>query len=132
MSSHGRRQRVAAYALLVQDGCLLLRRLAHINHAAGSLTLPRGGLELGRHPQTAVIREVFEETGLRIALKGIAGIDSEVLRLKEGPLHALRIIYNAGIISGSLAYEENGSTDMCRWLSHAECLDTPLVPVAER
>jgi 8-oxo-dGTP pyrophosphatase MutT (NUDIX family) len=55
-------QRPAAYAVLVQDGEVLLTRVT------GGMfwTLPGGGIDHGEHPDDAVHRETFEETGLEL------------------------------------------------------------------
>ena len=54
--------RVAAYAVVERRGKLLLThwRRGHLH----GWTLPGGGLEPGEDPRDAVVREVFEETGL--------------------------------------------------------------------
>ena len=56
--------RLAAYAVIVQDGHILLCRVAPGNLGAGLWTLPGGGLEFGESPEVGVVREVEEETGL--------------------------------------------------------------------
>ena len=55
--------RVAAYAIITDDSDNML--LAHWRagrHAAW--TLPGGGIDPGEDPKDAVVREVFEETGI--------------------------------------------------------------------
>ena len=61
-----RRQRVAAYAVIVRGGDVLLSRLAPSISEEELWTLPGGGIEFGEHPDAAVVREVYEETGLRL------------------------------------------------------------------
>ena len=61
-------QRVAAYAVIIRDGQILLSKIAPHISADGLWTLPGGGLDHGEDPRDAVVREVHEETGLRCAL----------------------------------------------------------------
>jgi len=61
-----RRQRVAAYAVILRDNCVLLSRLAPYLAPTERWTLPGGGIDFGEHPRDAVVREVYEETGLHV------------------------------------------------------------------
>lgn len=118
--------RVAAYAVITDDDGRVL--LAHWHEGRrSSWTLPGGGLEAGEHPETAARREVLEETGYRVVLDGLLGIDSRVIparqRVRSGhdqPLHALRIIYRARVVGGKLRNEVDGSTDRAEWFALAD------------
>lgn len=123
--------RVAAYGVIIRDGCLLL---SHWNqNGRGGWTLPGGGLEGGENPAETAVREIFEETGYHAALDTLLGIDNHVIpahsRLSgavAGPLNAVRVIYRASILSGDLAHEKGGSSDEARWvpLDELEALPT--------
>ncbi|RLP75218.1 NUDIX domain-containing protein [Mycetocola tolaasinivorans] len=112
--------RVAAYGI-ISDGSQIL--LAHWNeHGHSGWTLPGGGIDPGEDPADAVIREIREETGYEAEVIRLIGIDSLVTpahrRLdptRNVPLHNLRIVYEARVVSGELRYEENGSTDWAAW-----------------
>jgi len=56
--------RPGAYAILYSAGDLLLTFQAEPNP---EIQLPGGGIDTGEHPLQALHREVFEETGWRIA-----------------------------------------------------------------
>lgn len=58
------RLRPGAYAILPRGGGLLLTRQIDSDEA---LQLPGGGIDPGESPLSALHREVFEETGWRIA-----------------------------------------------------------------
>jgi ADP-ribose pyrophosphatase YjhB (NUDIX family) len=115
--------RVAAYAIVTDDdGRVLLAHWAEGHRSAW--TLPGGGLEQGEDPEDAARREVFEETGYRVELDGILGIDSHIVPAKnrihrghDRPLHALRIVYRAHVVGGRLQHELDGSTDEAGWFT---------------
>ncbi len=112
--------RVGAYAVVVRDGDLLL---THWNEDGRTgWTLPGGGLEDFETAEQAVVREVREETGYQVQLRTLLGVDSLFIDAEErivagaGPLHALRVVYLAGIIGGELTHEVGGSSDEARWV----------------
>ncbi|CAB4696551.1 unannotated protein [freshwater metagenome] len=62
------RRRLAAYALVVRGGDVLLTRLSARVTDDELWTLPGGGVEHGEDPRAAVVREVHEETGLEVSV----------------------------------------------------------------
>ncbi len=124
-------QRVSSYALLTEDAKILLCRLSPSISPRGEWTLPGGGIEFGEHPEDAVIREVFEETGLKIRLTALAEVDSIVFNVTDGRMHAIRFIYRARIKGGKLTPEANGTTDNCAWFTWDEARCLPLVTLAK-
>jgi 8-oxo-dGTP diphosphatase len=126
--------RVAAYAVIVDDGRMLLSRL--VEAAPARWTLPGGGIDPGEDPADAAVREVLEETGHEVVLDELLGIDSLVIPAADGldgAQHALRIVYRAHVVGGALRDEVGGSTDAAAWfdLSDVERLDlVELVGVA--
>ena len=116
--------RVAAYGVIIRDGCILL---SHWNeHGRSGWTLPGGGLEDGEHPAEAAVREIFEETGYHAGLDVLLGIDNHVIPARSRlagvthPLNAIRIVYRAHVISGEITHEVGGSSDEARWIPLAE------------
>ncbi|MFD3997538.1 NUDIX hydrolase [Streptomyces sp. NPDC058583] len=111
--------RVAAYAVCVRDGQMLLARwVAH--DGTKRWTLPGGGMDHGEEPVDTVVREVEEETGYLTEPTALLGIDSirrGWLRRLGGPgdFQGLRIIYEARITGGALRNETDGSTDLAAW-----------------
>ena len=113
--------RVAAYAVIVEDGRILLAHWSQGGHSGW--TLPGGGIDPGEDPADAAVREIAEETGYRAELGDLIGVDSKVIpaenRLSGSgvPLHALRIVYTARVIGGELTDELDGSTDEAAWFA---------------
>src|SRR3954447_22342272 len=110
--------RLAAYALCVEDGRVLLVRYAPPAGAA-HWTLPGGGVGHGEDPFHAVIREVAEETGCDAVVESLLGVDSRVIpadRAAGLPDHQnVGIFYRVGITGGQLQPEPNGEIAESVW-----------------
>lgn len=120
-----RKLRVAAYAICVRDGQVLLAR----SPGPGGVpewVLPGGGTEHGEDPHDTVVREVEEETGYRVEPTALLGVDSNRLtrpsRVGPGRLlrrtvdhHGVRLVYEARVTGGGLRFEVGGSTDLAAW-----------------
>jgi 8-oxo-dGTP diphosphatase len=117
------RQRVAAYAVIIRGGEILLSRLAPRVSNGELWTLPGGGLDHGEDPQAAVVREVFEETGLRATVSRDARVYSmHNARARYGKdkadFHALRIVFEGWVAADAPApevQEVDGSTVAAAW-----------------
>jgi ADP-ribose pyrophosphatase YjhB (NUDIX family) len=115
-----RNLRVAAYAVCVRDGQILLARSPGPD-GTPEWVLPGGGMEHGEDPYDTVRREVAEETGYRIRVTGFLGVDSRrhlFPRRRLTPVtdhHALRLVYEGEITGGELRHEVGGSTDFAAW-----------------
>ncbi|MFJ4976942.1 NUDIX hydrolase [Streptomyces coeruleorubidus] len=110
---------MAAYAVCVRDGQILLARSPAAD-GTPEWVMPGGGMEHGEDPYDTVRREVEEETGYRIEVTGLLGVDSSHRVLREGigravDHHAVRFVYEGRIIGGELRNEVNGSTDLAAW-----------------
>ena len=133
------RQRVAAYAVIVRDDRILLSRLAERVTRDELWTLPGGGLDHGEDPRDAVVREVYEETGLRAEVGDRARVLSAHLpgAWRDGErvdAHALRIVYDGWVPRGSpepRVVEVDGSTAEAAWvpLDDVRSGAVPVVPM---
>ncbi|MEU8774152.1 NUDIX hydrolase [Streptomyces sp. NPDC048606] len=119
--------RLAAYAVCVRDGEVLLAR--HVPpKGEPTWTLPGGGVEHGEDPFDAVVREVAEETGYASVVERLLGVDSRVIPAAErlvpgGSEHQnVGVFYRVRVTGGRLRPEPNGET--------AESVWTPLHDVA--
>jgi 8-oxo-dGTP diphosphatase len=121
-----RRQRVAAYAVIVRAAHILLARIAPSISETEQWTLPGGGIDFGEHPADAVVREVHEETGLDCVVGRPIWVGSahRVLdlgarsELTPSEMHSVRIVFDAWVPPDAPAprvVEVDGSTADARW-----------------
>ncbi|MER7051156.1 NUDIX hydrolase [Streptomyces sp. NPDC000351] len=120
-----RKLRVAAYAICVRDGQVLLAR----SPGPGKVpewVLPGGGTEHGEDPHDTVVREVEEETGYRVEPTALLGVGSHRVTRpsRVGPggflrrttdQHAVQLVYEVRVTGGDLRFEVGGSTDLAAW-----------------
>ena len=134
-----KRQRVAAYAVILREGQILLSRLAPRVTPDELWTLPGGGLDHGEDPRDAVVREVHEETGLDVVVGETARVYSAHLPgvWRDGrrvDAHALRIVYEGWVPLDApepRVVEVGGSTVAAGWHPVADVLDgtVPAAPM---
>jgi 8-oxo-dGTP diphosphatase len=125
----GRVQRVGAYAICIDnesgnEPLLLMCRLTAETGRPGWWTIPGGGLDFGEAPRDAVVREAREETGYEIRVGELLAVDSlardAYVEGETVPYHAVRVVFRAEIIGGSLTHEASGSTDRAAWFTREE------------
>lgn len=102
-------------AFIVNDGKILLVQENHVPDK-GKWNLPAGKLDYGENPSEAVVREVFEETGLQFKPTAILGLHSVHRKDVDkheandtGTTHVLRIVY-IGDFKGELT-NKHGETE---------------------
>src|SRR5215469_18109348 len=106
--------RLAAYAVCIEDGRVLLARYVQPEFEANWWTLPGGRVEQAEDPFDAVIREVAEETGCDAVVERLLGVDSRVIPAAERPPglhgehHNVGIFYRVRITGGELRPEPGG------------------------
>lgn len=113
------------------SGRLLLVRVTSGLADAGLWTLPGGGIEWGEHPETALIRELEEETGIvDIKKSRLAAVYSQVYENPEyrkgDPVHHIGIVYDVTLAKFDIRAEIEGSTDHCEWLTESQARRLPL------
>lgn len=141
MGTLPKRQRVAAYAVILRDDRILLSRLSANVTSDELWTLPGGGLDHGEDPRTAVVREIYEETGLDAEVGEAARVYSAHLPTawRDGrrvDAHVLRIVYDGWVPVDApepQVVEVDGSTAEAAWLPVADVLGgrVPVVPLVQ-
>lgn len=131
-------QRLAAYAVILRGDEILLSRLAERVTKHELWTLPGGGLDHGEDPREAVVREIYEETGLRAEV----GLTSHVFSMhladtwrrgRRVDAHSVRIVYDGWVAPDAPAprvMEVDGSTADAAWQPISAVLDGSLPTVS--
>lgn len=131
-------QRVAAYAVITRGDQILLSRLSERVTRSELWSLPGGGLEHGEHPRDAVVREVYEETGLKATVGETSRVfsmhaEDSWRRGRRVDAHAIRIVYEGWVPADAptpRVVEVDGSTAEAAWKPIAGVLDGTVPTVA--
>jgi 8-oxo-dGTP diphosphatase len=135
-----RTQRLGAYAIAVDGGHILLTRISPVGYPAGSWTLPGGGVDHGESPHDAVLRELYEETGLRAVTSRLIDVhDVHVVDLgrddRYEDYHGVHLLYAVEIDRSDEPYvvEIGGTTDLAAWVSIDDVGSVvgPVLPMVE-
>lgn len=101
--------KVAAAALIVQDGRVLLVRRVNEPHR-GQWTLPAGFVDGGEDPAEAAERECLEETGLTVRVTRVF----DIIGGREHPRGAdFVIVYLAEVLGGDMKPDDDA--DAVEW-----------------
>lgn len=118
-----KRQRVAAYAIVLSSRGLLATQFSSRTAVPGLWGLPGGGLDGTESAAQAVIREIAEETGQQAEIDQVLDLQSDhwIGRAPSGRIedfHALRIIYAATCPDPTdpVVHDVGGTTAAARWL----------------
>jgi ADP-ribose pyrophosphatase YjhB (NUDIX family) len=95
----------AAGAMLFRNSQILLVKRS-VDPGKGDWCIPAGFTEWCEHPQQTAVREVKEETGLDIKIKGIFDI---FMGMDDPRTHAVLILYLADVVGGKLRAGDDAS-----------------------
>ncbi len=133
-----RTQRLGAYAVVVHEDALLLTRISPIGYPAGWWALPGGGVDHGESPHVAVERELYEETGLRATSRRLVDVhDIHVVDVGRDDayedFHGVHVLYAVEVDPTVTPHvvEQDGTTDLVRWVPLDEMPPGPMLPVVE-
>ncbi|MFC3053091.1 NUDIX hydrolase [Kordiimonas pumila] len=92
----------------------------------GSWSIPGGAQELGETLEEAVIREIFEETGITAKVDSFLDVVDLIHHAKDGTVdyHYSLIDYSASYISGKVTAGDDAAE--ARFFPLEEALDLPL------
>lgn len=95
--------------------CLMIQRTKA--PYIGRFAMPGGKIEVGEHPEQAVVREFREETGLDVEIVHYAGTVSEVIPVDGGLNHFLMCVFRLRTVGGQLCESDEGPL---AWLTQSE------------
>ncbi|MDB4897491.1 MAG: ADP-ribose pyrophosphatase [Firmicutes bacterium] len=101
---------------------LLIKRLNE--PYVGMWAIPGGKVEVGEHPDAAMVREFREETGLKVAVERFCGCISEKYPGRDGEGHFLIYLFRLRITGGELGEQKEGPLQWVR----PEDLDAIAIP----
>ena len=106
--------------MILREDRVLLSRLAPHLAPTERWTLPGGGIDFGEHPRDAVVREVYEETGLHAQVGEHAWVDSALIAGGDDgdERQAVRIVYDGWVGADApepRVVEIDGSTVDAAW-----------------
>jgi ADP-ribose pyrophosphatase YjhB (NUDIX family) len=87
--------KVAVGVVIARNGQILLNRRA-IDPGKGRWSFPSGYVDLGESTAGAAVREVKEETGYDVELRGLVGVYSEATR------PVVFVVYGGELVGGEL------------------------------
>ncbi|MEH3032741.1 MAG: NUDIX domain-containing protein [Aeromicrobium erythreum] len=145
-----RTQRLGAYAVVVRPDPagrehLLLTRVSAVGYPPGWWALPGGGVDHGESPGRTVLRELWEEAGLRAASTWLVDVH-DVHVVEQGradryeDYHGVHLLYRVelerepggGPLPTPRVTEVGGTTDVARWVPLHEIDDSMrLLPAVE-
>lgn len=108
----------------VAAGCVIKNNKVLLLHRTTSFDVwefPGGGIEFGEHPEDAAVREVKEETGLKVRSEGLIKIDSHVTPQNK---HHILFHYKCKPLGGKIKIGDVDHSEY-GWFSFKELKDLP-------
>lgn len=118
--------RPSAYGIVIKDGKVLMSK-----QFGDSYDLPGGGVDLGEDIESAVLREIKEETGIDASTPKNIGVENNFFHSAHGnkkSYHSILIYYSCSFEGGELSMEgfdeyEKEYADIAEWIP-IESIDT--------
>lgn len=114
---------VGIYGLITRrDGkFLIIRRAAH-DSMPGLWELPGGGLNEGEQVEDGIMREVFEETGLRVKVLAPISTASFPRRKNREPKFILRVAYSCAVFPEKQTVKLSKDHSQFQWVKKEELI----------
>jgi 8-oxo-dGTP diphosphatase len=128
MSAAIQSPRLAARAIILQDNKMLLVN-AYPKHYLGLWCTPGGGVERGSSIPENLIREVYEETGLTVAVGDLALINE--FHDPQSGFHQVDLIFRCTLIKGQIdpSWKDiAGVVSKHKWVGEAEMASLTVKP----
>ena len=103
----------AGGVLLQSDTVLLVQ--ANYGANKGQWMLPGGFVEAGESIEEAAIREFWEETGLNVSIKRMAGVRSGIRETPNGAEASIYVVFEMEYGSGELKKDEREIAGLKYW-----------------
>ncbi|MEV6413514.1 NUDIX hydrolase [Kribbella sp. NPDC051718] len=115
-----------AGVLAVREGRVVLVRERYEEWEDEQWSLPSGAVEPGETPAEAAVRELLEETGLRVRVDQLSLVAEVVVESRDGAARSTAYDYRAEVPDGDFAIDDpDSSVQEARWFLPAEAI--PLV-----
>jgi 8-oxo-dGTP diphosphatase len=125
--------RIGAYAICRRGDEVLVVRASARTTVEGRWFLPGGGIRFGEPPDVAVLRELFEETGLTGHDPRIVGVTSDLHDREDGGRYfVVRLLFEVVVDDGVLVAEAEGTSDAARWVPMDEVRALGAIPYVLR
>jgi len=117
---------VSAYAVIEGEGHVILFIKEGDVPYNKMWVIPGGYVKPSETTEQTVIREVAEETGLKIAPTKLIGIYDDFFDEKNEPIHHIIIAYKTEVVGGQIIFSQEAKA--YRWLSVSEAIASLEVP----
>lgn len=110
---------------------LLVKKRDEVGPYKGTYLTPGGGVNDGEPVDEAALRELYEETGVRVRNLKRAFFDDDVTENWQGePRHYIMLMYTADYVSGDLQPTEgdDDNLEVIKWFTEDELRRLPLSP----
>jgi len=117
------KQIASSYLILIEGGKVLLSRRFKTGYMDGHYSLPAGHVDKGETIEDCLVRETYEEIGIKIKKKNIKFI--HVMHRKEADIR-LDFFYKIKSYEGTVANMEPSKCDNLKWFKLDQLPDNVL------